>query len=78
MTLMANAGTEAFRIQKRMETVTDSISVYFSKPVQLEQDIEVRADIIDMGRRSGKAEISLSHEGKLVAKGFISVRVINR
>jgi predicted transcriptional regulator len=52
--------------------------VYFTKQVQLEQDIEVEAIIIDMGRKSGKAEINIVHEGNLVAKSIISVRVIDR
>jgi len=78
MTLMANAGFEAFRVQKRLETVLDSFTVYFTKPVQLEQDIEVEAKIIDMGRKSGKAEINIIYEGNLVAKSIISVRVIDR
>lgn len=78
MTIIANAGFEAFRAQKRLETVLDSFTVYFSKPVQLEQEIEIEAKIIDIGRKSGKAEINLMHEEKLVAKAIISVRVIDR
>ncbi|WP_296971847.1 DRTGG domain-containing protein [Tepidanaerobacter sp. EBM-38] len=78
MTVIANAGFEAFRAQKRLETVLDSFTVYFSKPVQLEQEIEIEAKIIDIGRKSGKAEINLMHEEKLVAKAIISVRVIDR
>ena len=78
MTVMTNAGFAAFRVQKRLETVLDSFTVYFSKPVQLEQEIEIEAKIIDMGRKSGKAEINLIHEEKLVAKSIISVRVIDR
>lgn len=78
MTVMANAGFEAFRVKKRLETVPDSFTVYFSKPVQLEQDVEIEANIIDMGRKSGKAEINLMHDSNLVAKAIISVRVIDR
>lgn len=78
MTVMASAGFEAFRVQKRLETVPDSFTVYFSRPVQLEQEIEIDAEIIDMGRKSGKVEVNLNHEGKLVAKAIISVRVIDR
>jgi predicted transcriptional regulator len=78
MTVMTNAGFEAFRSQKRMETVLDSFTVYFSKPVELEEEIEVTADIIDIGRKSGKAEINVYHRGKLVAKALISVKVIDR
>lgn len=78
MTVMTNAGFEAFRSQKRMETVLDSFTVYFSKPVELEEEIEVTADIIDMGRKSGKAEVNVYHRGKLVAKALISVKVIDR
>lgn len=77
-TVMANAGIEAFRLQENMETVPDSFTVYFTRPIQLEQEIEVKADIIDVGRKSGKAEISLSHKGKLVAMSLISVRAIDR
>jgi predicted transcriptional regulator len=78
MTVMANAGFEAFRSQKRLETVPDSFTVYFSKPVELEEEIEVTADIIDMGRKSGKAEVNVYHRGKLVAKSLVSVKVIDR
>lgn len=78
MTIMANAGSEVFRVQKRLDTVLDSCTVYFTKPVQLEQDIAVEAKIIDMGRKSGKAEINVIYEGNLVAKSIISVRVIDR
>lgn len=78
MTVMANAGFEAFRYQKRLETVPDSFTVYFSKPVELEEEIEVYADIIDMGRKSGKAEVNVYHRGKLIAKSLVSVRVIDR
>jgi len=78
MTAMVNAGIEAFRSQKRIETIPDSFSVYFSKPVELEEKIEIRAEIIDIGRKSGKAEISLLHENSLVAKAILSVRVNDR
>lgn len=78
MTAMANAGLEAFRSQKRVETVPDSFTVYFSKPVELEENIEILAEIIDMGRKSGKGEISLLHDGKLAAKAILSVKVNDR
>jgi predicted transcriptional regulator len=78
MTVMANAGFEAFRSKKRLDTVPDSFTVYFSRPIQLEEEIDIQADIIDIGRKSGKAEINLLHEGKLVAKSLISVRVIDK
>lgn len=73
--IMTNAGLEAFRVQGMLQTVLDSFSIYFTKPVQLEQEIEVIANVIDRGRNSGKAEISLFHEKSLVAKSIVSVRV---
>lgn len=76
--IMANAGLEAFRVQEMLHTVLDSFSIYFTKPVQLEQEIVVQADVIDKGRKSGKAEICLFHEKNLVAKSLMSVRVVDR
>lgn len=76
--IMTNAGLEAFRVQGMLHTVLDSFSVYFTKPVQLEQEIEVIADVIDKGRNSSKAEISLFHQKNLVAKSIMSVKVLDK
>ncbi|TYP56710.1 DRTGG domain-containing protein [Thermosediminibacter litoriperuensis] len=78
ITAMVNAGFEAFRSKKRPEIIPDSLTVYFSRPVQLEEEIEINVDIIEIGRKSGKVEINLFHEDNLVAKAIMSVKVLGR
>lgn len=78
MIIMVNAGFQAFRVQGMLHTILDSFSVYFTKPVQLEEEIVVQADVIEKGRKSGIAEISLYHEKNLVAKSLMSIRVVDR
>ncbi|MDN5330811.1 MAG: hypothetical protein PWP45_36 [Tepidanaerobacteraceae bacterium] len=75
---MVNAGINAFRSKKRPEVIPDSFTVYFSGSVQLDEEIEIKADIIEIGRRSGKVEISLIGGGDLIAKAIMSVKVLGR
>lgn len=78
MTAMVNAGYEAFGSLKRVEIVLDSFSIYFSTPVQFEEEIEIEAKVIDMSKKSGKAEVNLMHGETLVAKSLLSVRVVDK
>ncbi|MGB9813680.1 MAG: DRTGG domain-containing protein [Thermovenabulum sp.] len=78
MTAMANAGLEAFRIVKRLETVPDTFTVYFSKPVQLGEEIVIKAEIMEIGRKAGKVEINVENESGMIAKGVMSVKVLIR
>ncbi|WP_245641286.1 PaaI family thioesterase [Thermovenabulum gondwanense] len=78
MTAMANAGLEAFRIVKRLETIPDTFTVYFSKPVQLKEDIIIKAEIMEIGRKAGKVEINVENQNGMIAKGVMSVKVLIR
>jgi predicted transcriptional regulator len=75
---MVNAGINAFRSKKRPEVIPDSFTVYFLGSVQLDEEIEIKADIIEIGRRSGKVEVSLIGGGDLIAKAIMSVKVLGR
>ncbi|MCG0274807.1 MAG: CBS domain-containing protein [Thermosediminibacteraceae bacterium] len=75
---MINAGIDAFRSKRRPEIIPDSFTVYFSRPVQLDEEIEINADIIEIGRKSGKVEVSLFGRNNLVAKAIMSVKVLGR
>ncbi|MFO7152421.1 MAG: DRTGG domain-containing protein [Bacillota bacterium] len=75
---MVNAGITAFRSKRRPEVIPDSFTVYFSGSVQLDEEVEINAEIIEVGRRSGKAEVNLIGGGNLIAKAIMSVKVLGR
>jgi len=77
VSLMTSAGFEAIRKIKKMDTVTESFVVFFTKPLQLEDKIEVKAKIIDVGRKSGKVDIEIFSNGHIVAKGMMSAKVFD-
>ncbi|MDI3533854.1 MAG: hypothetical protein PWQ82_219 [Thermosediminibacterales bacterium] len=78
VTLVTSAGFSAIRKLKHMDTVTDSFVVFFTKPLQLEDYIEVKAQIIDIGRKSGKVDIEVYSKGQIVAKGLMSTKVFKK
>lgn len=76
VTLMATAGFAAVRKHRKMDTVTDSFVVYFTRPLQLDDSLEVRAEVLDVGRRTGKIDIEVLSSGRIAAKGMMSVKVL--
>lgn len=78
VSMMAYAGIAAVRTQKHYDVVTDNFNVYFLKPIQLDQKIEITAHVIDLGRKTSKLDIELRTDEKLVAKAFMSARVLER
>ncbi|MDQ0337892.1 putative transcriptional regulator [Caldalkalibacillus uzonensis] len=77
-TLMVNAGDRLLRRYQKGDLVADTLNLYFLKPVQIEQKIRIYPRLFEMGRKFGKVEIDVLHEGKLVAKGMMNAQLIDR
>jgi predicted transcriptional regulator len=77
-TLMTEAGNRILRRHKKEDLIAENVSIYFLKPVQMESIIEVRPSILELGRKFGKVDIEVYHEGQLVAKGMMTAQLINR
>ncbi|EGL83074.1 putative signal transduction protein with CBS and DRTGG domains [Caldalkalibacillus thermarum TA2.A1] len=77
-TLMLNAGERLLRRYKKGDLVADTLNLYFLKPVQIEQKIQIHPRLFELGRKFGKVEIDVLHQGKLVAKGIMSAQLIDR
>lgn len=77
-TIMAEAGHRAIRRSKRGDLVVENISLYFFKPVQIEQMIEVYPRLLEVSRKFGKVDIEVFHEGHLIAKGMMTAQLMDR
>jgi Thioesterase superfamily./CBS domain. len=77
-TLITEAVQRSFRRLKKGELVVETLTFYFLRPVQMESIIEIRPNILETGRKFGKAEIGIHCEGKVVCKAMIMVQFIDR
>lgn len=78
MTLMSNAGNKSLRKHKKGDFVTENMSVYFLRPVQIENKITIYPQVLELSRKSGKVDIEVYHQGQLVAKAMMTAQVIER
>lgn len=78
VTIMAAAGFRIIKKSRRLDTVSDNLVVYFTKPLQLEENIEVIARIIDHGRINVKVDIEVYSNGIIAAKGLMSAKVLEK
>lgn len=78
MTLISEAGKLAIRRVKTTDMSIENVTVYFMKPIQIDSQISVKAEVIDMGRKFGKADIEIYHDGERMAKAMLTAQVLDR
>lgn len=77
-TIMTEAGHRAIRRSERGDLVVENISLYFFKPIQIEQMIEVHPRLLEVSRKFGKVDIEVFHEGHLIAKGMMTAQLMDK
>jgi predicted transcriptional regulator len=77
-TLVTEAGSRALRSYKKGELVVENITIYFIKPVQIESVIEIKPNVLEVGRKFGKVDISVFSNGVIVGKAMMMVQLIDR
>lgn len=78
MTLISEAGKLAIRRVKTTDMSIENVTVYFMKPIQIDSQITVRAEVIDLGRKFGKADIEIFYEGERMAKALLTAQVLDK
>jgi predicted transcriptional regulator len=77
--LLSTVGLMALRQKNSINVSVDSMMVYFMKPVQVDNVIDIYANIIDMGRNFCKVEIDMFDRNKeLIAKAMLSAKVLKK
>lgn len=78
MTLISEAGKLAIRRFKSTDMSVENVSVFFMKPIQIDSQISIRAEVIDLGRKFGKADVEIFCEGERMAKALLTAQVLDR
>ncbi|WP_141771734.1 CBS domain-containing protein, partial [Bacillus licheniformis] len=77
-TILTEAANRFLRSRKKGELVIESMTIYFLKPVQMESVIEIKPNILEAGRKFGKMDIEVFHQGALVGKAMMMVQLMER
>ncbi|OEG00069.1 hypothetical protein BHF71_06380 [Vulcanibacillus modesticaldus] len=76
--LIKEAAHRVLRKYKKGDLVPENIMIYFIKPIQIENEIEVKAKVIEVSRKFGKIEVEVWHNNKIVGKALMTSQVIER
>lgn len=78
MTVVNEAAIQALRKVREANMILENATLYFLKPVQIEQHIEAKARVVDFGRKVGKVDVELFRGQELVGKCLITMQVLER
>ncbi|MBA1354011.1 MULTISPECIES: DRTGG domain-containing protein [Staphylococcus] len=62
---------------KKLEVMIESLNIIYIKTVQIESEINVHYDMLDVGRNFAKLEVTMTSDGKQVAKAMIICQMID-
>ncbi|RIW29691.1 CBS domain-containing protein [Bacillus salacetis] len=77
-TLVTEAANRALKYYKKGDLVVENMTVYFIRPVQMESIIDIRPNVLDVGRKFGKVDVEVFHESVLVGKAMMICQLIDK
>lgn len=77
-TLLSEVGSFALKRRKRGDAVTENMTIYFIKPVQMESVLTVKPRILDMGRKFVKMDFEVFNGSVLVGKAMMTFQLLER
>ena len=77
-TILTFAANRALNRLRKGDLVVENMGLYFLKPVQIENEIEIHPHVLELSRKFGKVDIEVFHEGQLVAKALLTAQFIER
>ncbi|MDG5786992.1 CBS domain-containing protein [Evansella sp. AB-P1] len=77
-TIVTEAGSRVLRKYKKGDLVVENITLFFIKPVQIESKIKVYPKVLEVGRKFGKVDVEIFHEGQIVGKAMLMAQLIDR
>ncbi len=78
MTMIGETAMRAVRKVRDANMLFENVTLYFLKPVQIEQYVEVRAHVIECGRKVGKVDVELFRGAELVGKALVTIQLLER
>ncbi|MCL6548841.1 MAG: CBS domain-containing protein [Alicyclobacillus sp.] len=78
LTLTEKCAVLSLQRQRNVDAAAENITVYFLKPVPVDARIEVKAKILDFGRRFAKVEVEVFDPTGRVAKTLMTAQMFER
>jgi predicted transcriptional regulator len=78
VTLMIKAAYRAIKEHKKGDLIMDNLSTYFVRPLQIDSEVVLVPEIIEVSRKFGKAEIVVTHEGRMICKAMLTAQVLEQ
>lgn len=78
MTIVGETAMQALRRVRDANMIIENATLYFLKPVQIDQRIEARARVIDAGRKVGKVDVELYRGVELAGKALFTIQLLER
>lgn len=77
LTLLTQAARRLLRDIGKRDHVVESMTTYFVRPVQIDAETMIVPRLMELSRRTAKAEMELHDEHGLAAKAMLSVQLID-
>ena len=75
--LITEASSRLLMKERKANIVIENITLYFSKPVQIESELKIIPKILDTGRIYTKVDVEVFHERDLVGKALLMAQLTN-
>lgn len=56
----------------------ENTTTYYLKPIEIDNMITIRPNILALGRKSGKIEVDTLHNGKIVGKSLVAIQFLSK
>ena len=76
--LLTETGAQTLKIRKRGESVVENMTIYFTKPIQLESILRIQVRVLEMSRKVAKMDIELFNDKQLVGKAMVTYQLLER
>lgn len=77
LTVMTEAAAALLRQYRFPDIVAESINIFFLHLVPLEQELEITASLIDIGRQAAKVDIAVLTAGETISRAMASLQNLN-
>jgi predicted transcriptional regulator len=76
--LITEASNRLLMKVKKADITIENLTVFFTKPVQIDSMLIIKPRLLDVGRLYAKIDVEVYNENHLVGKGLILAQLINR
>ncbi|MET3682639.1 putative transcriptional regulator [Alkalibacillus flavidus] len=76
--LVTEACNQTLKKEKTGDMVIENLSIFFMKPVQIGVMLNIKPDLLELGRKFAKIDVQVFSNDELVGKAMVMAQLINR